>query len=358
MRPHVGIKKPAAPSSLTATAVSTTEIDLAWTDNSTNETGFKIERSPDGSTWVQIATAAANATSYNNTGLTDGTKYYYRVRAYNQGGNSAYSNTANDVTTMLAPTGLGATAIAYNEIDLTWTNHSTSYTHVEVQRSPDNSTWATIATLGQVTTYHDTSPAKNTQYYYQVRATNAVANSAYSASANATTPNQIFTSGPRQATTVTQTNAGGIPFWYDPIGGDPGTPDPSKGITADGQFAEAATTTTPSEFLQFGGFGSFSLPGGATIIGILVEALGGGGGTSNVPTAKFGQAGSYGSNFGPSANFPPGSNTWVALSTNSELGGLTWTDGSNLQFQMNAACASSGVIDIDACRATVYYTTP
>src|SRR5690606_41608904 len=65
------------------TVISQTRIDLSWTDNSSDETNFRIERSPDGTSgWTEIATAAANATSYQNTGLTCGTPYYYRVRAY------------------------------------------------------------------------------------------------------------------------------------------------------------------------------------------------------------------------------------------------------------------------------------
>src|SRR5439155_13837411 len=75
---------PAAPSNLTAVALSTSQIDLAWADNSTNETGFIIERSLDGvSGWTQIATPAANATTYSDTGLLAGTNYSYRVRALN-----------------------------------------------------------------------------------------------------------------------------------------------------------------------------------------------------------------------------------------------------------------------------------
>ena len=91
---------PAAPSSLTATAVSRSQINLAWTDNSTNETGFKIERCK-GSTctnFAQIATVGVNVKTYANTGLTRNTTYRYRVRAYNATGNSAYSNIAAATT--------------------------------------------------------------------------------------------------------------------------------------------------------------------------------------------------------------------------------------------------------------------
>src|SRR5207249_4021036 len=54
-----------APANLTATAVSSTQVNLAWTDNSTNEDGFKIERSTDGVTFTQIATVGVNVTIYS-----------------------------------------------------------------------------------------------------------------------------------------------------------------------------------------------------------------------------------------------------------------------------------------------------
>jgi hypothetical protein len=88
-----------APSSLTATAVSTSRIDLACTYNSMGETGFRIlmDQRNDGN-FVQIATVGANIRNYSNTGLSDGTVYGYRVRAYDGSGDSADSNTATAVT--------------------------------------------------------------------------------------------------------------------------------------------------------------------------------------------------------------------------------------------------------------------
>ena len=73
---------PAAPTNLVATAVSKSQINLSWTDNATNETGFRIERCK-GATctnFAQIATVGANVTSYSNTKLTANTTYRYRVR--------------------------------------------------------------------------------------------------------------------------------------------------------------------------------------------------------------------------------------------------------------------------------------
>ena len=87
-----------APSNLTATAVSSSRINLAWTDNSNNEVGFRILRSPDGSKFAQIATVGANSTTYANTGLAAATKYYYRVKAYTFTTNSPPSNTTSATT--------------------------------------------------------------------------------------------------------------------------------------------------------------------------------------------------------------------------------------------------------------------
>jgi len=95
----IGGKAPEAPSDLSATAVSESRIDLSWTDNSNDEYGFKIERTKYGGTFSQIATVDANVTSYSDTGLSTYRTYYYRVRAYNNAGNSDYTNEA-DATTL------------------------------------------------------------------------------------------------------------------------------------------------------------------------------------------------------------------------------------------------------------------
>ena len=90
---------PAAPSGLTATTVSSSQINLSWTDNSGfNEDGFKIERSQNGNTWTQIGTVGPGVASYASTGLSPNKNYFYRVRAYNVLGNSAFSNTASAKT--------------------------------------------------------------------------------------------------------------------------------------------------------------------------------------------------------------------------------------------------------------------
>jgi hypothetical protein len=99
---------PAAPSSLTATATSSTQINLAWTDNSSDETGFIIQqRSPSGSgSWSTIHTTGAGATSYSVTGLTASTNYGFRVAATrtSPSGTSGYTAEASATTQAAAST--------------------------------------------------------------------------------------------------------------------------------------------------------------------------------------------------------------------------------------------------------------
>lgn len=84
---------PLPPTNLTGNVISTTQINLSWTDNSTNETGFKIERKTGLGTYEHIVDVMANETTYQDTSLSQNTIYTYRVCSLNQVGNStAYTN--------------------------------------------------------------------------------------------------------------------------------------------------------------------------------------------------------------------------------------------------------------------------
>ncbi len=122
------VPTPAAPSGLGVTVISATQINLNWTDTTDFENGFRIERAPAAAgPWLQIAEVAANLTSFSDTNVTAGNTFYYRVRAFNVIGNSAYSNMANGATPGVLPV-LPAIANKFvsEETLLTFTNTATA----------------------------------------------------------------------------------------------------------------------------------------------------------------------------------------------------------------------------------------
>ncbi|MCK6557571.1 fibronectin type III domain-containing protein [bacterium] len=186
---------PAAPGNLTATAVSSSQINLLWQDNSSNETGFEIDRATtSGGPYTQITTTGANVTTYSNTGLSPNTTYYYRVRATNAAGDSDNSNEAFATTQSpppppAAPTNLTANAVSSSQINLAWQDNSSDETGFEIDRATTSGgPYTQIATTGaNVTTYSNTGLSPNTTYYYRVRATNVAGDSPNSNEASAMT---------------------------------------------------------------------------------------------------------------------------------------------------------------------------
>src|SRR5207253_9289372 len=118
---------PAAPSGLRVTSTTSSKIVLAWTDNSGNEAGFRIQRKQGATgTYTEIATPGANVTTYtdNDSALLDGTQYYYKLCATNSAGDSPFSNEVNGITILRSPTSLTAPAVSSSQINLTWTDNS------------------------------------------------------------------------------------------------------------------------------------------------------------------------------------------------------------------------------------------
>ena len=257
---------PAAPGGLAASPVSSSQINLSWTDNSMNETSFVVERAmtPTGS-WSAIGTTAASVVSYSDTGLAGATTCYYRVRATNAAGNSAYSNAASATTPAgapLAPSGLSATASSPTQIDLGWTDNSSNETGFKVERAPSSTgAWTQIGTTGSVASFADTSVAASTTYYYRVRATNAVGDSGYSNTANDTTPT------PAAAGTVS---------WAKKFGAQ---------VLTDASYVTGVAVDAGGNIFTAGRFtGSANLGGGVVTSGV---------GYYDVFIAKYGPDGTY-----------------------------------------------------------------
>ena len=182
--PQAAATIPAAPSGLTATAASSSQVNLAWIDNSNNETSFKIDRATNRAFTQNLVTftAAANSTGYSDTTVAASTTYYYRVYAANSAGNSTFSNSPNVTTpsasgsTPLTPGNLQATAASTSEIDLTWTDNSNNETNFKIDRASDagfTQGLTTITAAANATRYSDSTVTAGTTYYYRVRATNS-----------------------------------------------------------------------------------------------------------------------------------------------------------------------------------------
>ena len=155
-------KRLSAPTNVKAAADSN-QVKLTWTAVS-GATKYRIQRL-NGSTWTTIATVSTN--SYTNTGLTNGTKYSYRVLASGDGLTwSSASATVSATPKVSAPTSVKATA-GNKQVKLTWTAVSGA-TKYRVQRL-NGSTWTTIAIVSTAN-YTDTGLAVGTKYSYRVLA--------------------------------------------------------------------------------------------------------------------------------------------------------------------------------------------
>jgi len=131
------ISVPEAPSDLTTTTESDSQIDLSWADNSFDELGFKIERKGQSEeTYIEIDDVDANVTTYSNGDLEPDSTYSYRIRAYNDHGNSDYSDESEATTATIldAPTNLTATGVSHNRIGLSWKDNSFGESGFTIER--------------------------------------------------------------------------------------------------------------------------------------------------------------------------------------------------------------------------------
>jgi hypothetical protein len=126
------VEIPSAATNLIASASSGTQVNLSWQDNSTNETGFSIERklTLGNSQFVSIATVASNVTSYSDQALPTDTRYSYRIRARNGSDYSSYSNTA-DVQLGNAPIIMGNGTLSTCNALFFDSGHASNYSNNE-----------------------------------------------------------------------------------------------------------------------------------------------------------------------------------------------------------------------------------
>ena len=245
-----------APGALGASVVSANRVDLAWTDNASNESGFTIERKVVGGGFVKIGTAAANATSYSDTTAAKLTDYFYRVRAFNTEGESPFTNEAAATTpdvSPAAPTGLSASAPSATQIDLTWTDAATNESGFKIERkTSETGTYTQIATvLENMTSFSDVSLAPVTTYFYRIRASNEIGDSTYSAEASATTLD-VPPAAPSDVVAIAASNTQVDVSWSDQSANETGfsVERSSDGVSG---WTAAGTTVTNTTSLRDSG---------------------------------------------------------------------------------------------------------
>ena len=194
--PAAGAGKPAAPSNLVATAQSASSIRLTWTDNSSNETTFRVDRKIGAGAYALLTTLPANTTSFQALSLNANTLYTFRVRAQNGSGSSAFSNQASAKTLAQSgppppPSQLTAIPGQGNAVQLFWHDNSGNESGFRVERSSPVTGWTLLATVAPNTLgLAVTDGVADTPYSFRVRANGAggAGNSAFSNVANVTTP--------------------------------------------------------------------------------------------------------------------------------------------------------------------------
>ncbi len=175
---------PLAPTELDGALVNN-QVELTWVDNSTNETGFKIDRKVGAGNWVaDYASVNADVVNYTDTSVSEGMIYSYRASSFNAVGKSLnYSNTytvtINSATVIpLSPTNLNGTVVSATQINLSWTDLSTNESGFKIERKVVGGNYALIGTVpADITNFSDSGVPVNSNFLYRVYAYNAIGTS-------------------------------------------------------------------------------------------------------------------------------------------------------------------------------------
>lgn len=186
---------PAAISSLSAAAVSSSKIKVTWTNSAPN-VNFELYRTNSGGT-TNTLIYTGNALTYTDFGLNASTRYYYKVKSITPTGETAYPTIVNANTTAKpaapnVPGSLAAEVLSYSQVRLTWTDsNNEDYFVIERSEFNSNNFTAIDSVSANTLTYTNTDVYSNTSFYYRVRAANDGGYSGYTSVVNAVTLRNI-----------------------------------------------------------------------------------------------------------------------------------------------------------------------
>ncbi len=344
---------PAAPTGVTAVAVSPSQIDLSWTDAADNELGYRIERCTGAScsNYVEVGSVGPGVTSFPSTGLVASTFYRHRIRAFNNAGTSAFASPATDPTGIFAPTastGLTATTLAATETRLTWTDVATNEAGFEVLRcAGDGCTPTTVvdtvpATVPSgATIYIDATAPAGVIVRYRVRVFNGVGvgGNSNTAQTSTTVPN-----APTNFSATANGQSQAQMSWLDQSGDE-------TGFVVERCGGEGCTDFVPLDTVAAGvtSFDDNSVTGG-NVYRYRVYAIGNGrsafSGVERVSTI-----------------LPPAATALVATPLSNDLVSLTWQDNATdetgyiIERCVGAGCSSFVVLFIADSNTTTYEDT-
>jgi uncharacterized repeat protein (TIGR01451 family) len=256
-----------APVALSATPAAQNSIEIRWSDQNDNETGFTVERSPNGvSSWATIASTPPNQTFFADRGLSCSPPLFYRVRAYNAGAVSGWSaSVSTHICPPASPTGLTAVALSRMNIALGWADTSDNETGFAIERSPDGAAgWVEIDRIAaNSTSYINRGLSCNTAYFYRVRAFHPSAASGYTAIANASTatcvPQTIYVDAGAEGANTGDSWAGAYTDLQNAL---------TAAIAGDQIWAAAGSYRPNMRYLdQYSPLAAFQLPDGVAVYG-------------------------------------------------------------------------------------------
>jgi titin len=236
------------PGDVTATEEGASTIHIAWSSVE-NATDYTIERSLNEHDWATIADLDPAQTTYDDTGLSGDTKYFYRIVAHGKEGDSAAAYAGTMTFPVGAPEDLLVAATDGTSLRVSW-NAVAGATGYVVERSDNGPmNWNQIATVGaDATSYQDTFLAEKAVYYYRLKSLSAAGESAYSTAVGMTTAvivsNQPLPSSPPDPAPTDPVDPPSDPV--DPPADPVDPPSDPVDPPADPNPPAAPTTTTPT----------------------------------------------------------------------------------------------------------------